>query len=66
MLSYFEYMYIRPIRKTIAPGAGGQKIREIDEIVESYLTERRVARDSVLLNTPPAWVQHLQAEIVAE
>ena len=66
MLSYFEYMYIRSIRKIMAPGAGGKKIREIDEIVESYLAKRRVARNSVLLNTPPAWVQHLQAEIVAE
>jgi len=59
-LSYFEYMYIRPIRNSVAPGAGGKKIREIHQIVESYLTRHRVARDSVLLNTPPAWVQHLQ------
>jgi len=59
-LSYFEYMYIRPIRRSVAPGAGGQKIREIHQIVESYLAQHRIARDTVLLNTPPAWVQHLQ------
>ena len=66
MLSYFEYMYIRPIRKTISPGAGGRKIREIHEIVESYIAQHRVKCDHVLLNTPPAWVQHLQADIVTE
>ncbi len=64
MLSYFEYMYIRPVRSSVTPGAGGKKIREIHRIVESYLSKHRVARDSVLLNAPPAWVQHLQAEIV--
>ncbi len=66
MLSYFEYMYIRPIRNTVSPGAGGRKIREIHQIVESYLTRHRVARDSVLLNTPPAWVQHLRPEPVTK
>lgn len=66
VLSYFEYMYIRPIRKSVSPGAGGRKIREIHQIVESYLTRHRVARDSVLLNTPPAWVQHLRPQPVTK
>ena len=66
MLSYFEYMYIRPVRSRISSGAGGSRIREIHQIVESYLAQHRVARDSVLLNTPPAWVQHLQADLVKE
>ncbi|MEO2033422.1 MAG: methyltransferase domain-containing protein [Planctomycetaceae bacterium] len=65
MLSYFEYMYIRPIRKTISPGAGGRNIREIHDIVESYIAQHRVKCDRVLFNTPPAWVQHLQADPVA-
>lgn len=63
MLSYFEYMYIRPIRRTVTVGAGGRRVREINEIVESYLGRYRVARDSVFLNTPPAWAQHLQADL---
>jgi phosphatidylethanolamine/phosphatidyl-N-methylethanolamine N-methyltransferase len=63
MLSYFEYMYIRPVRKTVSVGAGGRRIREIHRIVESYLGTHRVARDNVFLNTPPAWVQHLQADL---
>ena len=63
MLSYFEYMYIRPIRKTVSVGASGRRVREINEIVESYIGRHRVARDSVFLNTPPAWAQHLQADL---
>ncbi|MCH2201613.1 MAG: methyltransferase domain-containing protein [Fuerstiella sp.] len=64
MLSYFEYMYIRPVRSTMSPGVSGNRIREIHRIVESYFSRHRVARDSVLLNTPPAWVQHLQAKAI--
>lgn len=63
MLSYFEYMYIRPIRRTVTVGAGGRRVREINDIVESYIGRYRVARDSVFLNTPPAWAQHLQADV---
>ncbi len=63
MLSYFEYMYVRPIRRTVGMGAGGRRVREINEVVESYLGRHRVARDSVFLNTPPAWAQHLQADL---
>lgn len=63
MLSYFEYMYIRPIRKTVSVGSSGQRMKEIHEIVETYIGKHRVARDSVFLNTPPAWAQHLQADI---
>lgn len=66
MLSYFEYMYIRPIRKTVSVGTSGQRMKEIHEIVETYIGQHRVARDTVLLNTPPAWAQHLQADIKPE
>jgi phosphatidylethanolamine/phosphatidyl-N-methylethanolamine N-methyltransferase len=63
MLSYFEYMYIRPIRCKMTWGTGGDRVREVSSIVESYLSKQRVDRDSILLNTPPAWVQHLQADL---
>ncbi len=61
-LSYFEYMYIRPLRCRLARGAGGQRVREVSRIVESWIGRQGVARDSILLNLPPAWVQHLQAD----
>ncbi len=62
VLSYFEYMYVRSVRRRISPGTTGSRLREIHEIVESYIAQYRIARDPVLLNTPPAWVQHLRAQ----
>jgi phospholipid N-methyltransferase len=59
MLSYFEYMYIRPIRKAVTLGIDRNRIHEVDCLMNSHLARHFVTRDSVLLNLPPAWVQHL-------
>lgn len=61
-LSYFEYAYIRPIKKMIAVGKTRQKIHGVDRIMSGYLQQHRLHRDSVFLNFPPAWVQHLRVE----
>ena len=66
MLSYFEYMYVRPLRAKVAWGASGERVREVSSIVESYIGQYGIARDSALLNVPPAWVQHLQADVRPE
>lgn len=60
ILSYFEYMYVRPVRKRIARGAERQRIRRIDEIMQGHCERCRIGRDSIWLNVPPAWVQHLK------
>lgn len=60
-LSYFEYMFIRPIRGVITPGAEGKRIAEINDIVRSRFTSDRIRRDSVFLNIPPAWSQHFMS-----
>ncbi len=62
VLSYFEYMYVRPVRKVISRGDENQRIRQIDEIMASYTRQFRIQTDWVWLNIPPAWVQHLQKE----
>ena len=59
MLSYFEYMYIRPIRKAVTLGIDRNRIQEVDCLMNSHLARHQVTRDSILLNLPPAWVQHL-------
>jgi phospholipid N-methyltransferase len=58
-LSYFEYMYVRPIRKVVTRGQEKTRITRIDDIMAGHCEQRRVARDNVFLNVPPAWVQHL-------
>jgi len=59
MLSYFEYMYIRPIRKAMTLGIDRNRIREVDCLMNSHIGRYQATRDSILLNLPPAWVQHL-------
>ena len=37
----------------------GQRVRGVDQLMKSHLQRHSVCRDSILLNFPPAWVQHL-------
>jgi phosphatidylethanolamine/phosphatidyl-N-methylethanolamine N-methyltransferase len=62
VLSYFEYMYVRPVRKVISRGEENQRIRQIDDIMSHYTRQFRIQTDWVWFNLPPAWVQHLQKE----
>lgn len=60
VLSYFEYMYVRPLRRTFAGAEERQRLRELEQIMRRYLGEFRTARNWVFVNVPPAWVQHLR------
>jgi len=58
ILSYFEYMYVRPVRKRLTRGLERQRITQIDERLAAQCRETRIQQDNVWLNLPPAWVQH--------
>ena len=58
-LSYFEYMYVRPIRKVVTRGDEKTRITRIDDTMADHCRDRRIARDNIFINLPPAWVQHL-------
>jgi phosphatidylethanolamine/phosphatidyl-N-methylethanolamine N-methyltransferase len=60
VLSYFEYMAVRPIRKVVGSKTGRRHIRELDEVLTDYLDKYRFRRSWVFCNFPPAWVQHLR------
>lgn len=62
VLSYFEYMYVRPIRKVVTRGAERARITAIDATMQYHCDRCRIRRDSIWLNTPPAWVQHLRGQ----
>ena len=62
MLSYFEYMYVRPIRKIVTLGSDRQRIHEVNAVMEGHISRHRVRRQSILLNIPPAWIQHLRLD----
>lgn len=59
VLSFFEYMYVRPVRRVVSNRVEKQRLRELDEIISPYLKNHRIHRDWVFVNIPPAWVQHL-------
>ena len=60
VLSYFEYMYVRPIRKVVTRGAERIRITAIDATMQEHCDRCRIGRDNIWFNTPPAWVQHLR------
>jgi phosphatidylethanolamine/phosphatidyl-N-methylethanolamine N-methyltransferase len=62
ILSYFEYMYVRSLRKLVSGSIERRRLHDLDSILGAYSTRHRVCRDWVFLNTPPAWVQHLRKE----
>lgn len=62
VLSYFEYMGVRPIRKVVGRRVDRDHIRELDEALNGYLEQYRFHRSWVFCNFPPAWVQHLRRD----
>jgi phosphatidylethanolamine/phosphatidyl-N-methylethanolamine N-methyltransferase len=61
-LTYFEYMYMRSMRKLVSGETERNRLAGLDRVLNGFLSRHRMSRDSVLLNFPPAWVQHLQKE----
>lgn len=62
ILSYFEYMYVRPLRRLLSGRAERSRLQALDEIMGEYLRRHRIRRDRVFANFPPAWVQHLRKD----
>ena len=60
VLSYFEYMYVRSVRKRVGAKSSRQHMRDLDELLGGYIKQYRFRRSWVFLNVPPAWVQHLR------
>ncbi len=63
VLSYFEYAYIRRLKRCIARGDERTRLDGIERIVHDYQSRYRIRRDWVLLNVPPAWAQHLRRPV---
>ncbi|MSR57286.1 MAG: methyltransferase domain-containing protein [Planctomycetaceae bacterium] len=60
VLSYFEYMYMRPLRKLVSNSAGRRRLSELEVVLQEYQRTHGILRDWVFVNLPPAWVHHLQ------
>jgi phosphatidylethanolamine/phosphatidyl-N-methylethanolamine N-methyltransferase len=62
VLSFFEYMYVRPVRGLVARGSERTRIKNLDRVLNGRVRRHGFRRDWVFLNLPPAWVQHLRKE----
>ena len=62
-ISYFEYMYVRDLKKQLLTGDSRKRIRDLDAILREYQKLYRIRRDWIFPNIPPAWVQHLQRPV---
>jgi phospholipid N-methyltransferase len=59
-LSYFEYMFVRPVRKLVTSGGEKARLASLDGVIGEYRSRYHVRTDWIFANIPPAWVQHLQ------
>lgn len=64
VLSYFEYMYVRPIRTRVGKASERLRMQALTDVLAEYLTKHRFDTDWVFANLPPAWVQHLRNDDV--
>ena len=64
-LSFFEYMYVRPIRRVVSRSPERTRLAEIERILQSRFARHRFHTDWVFVNVPPAWVQHLRRDVAA-
>lgn len=65
VLSYFEYMYVRPIRTRVGKASERLRMQALTDVLAEYLSRHRFDTDWVFANLPPAWVQHLRNDDVA-
>lgn len=61
-LTFFEYMFVRPVRRAVSSGETRERLEKIEEILRTRFARYRIRTDWVFANLPPAWVQHLRRE----
>ena len=58
-LSYFEYLYVRPVRRRIGKRPDRLRLTRIDRRLQRRFEAHDGTLDRVFLNIPPACVRHL-------
>ncbi len=60
MLSFFEYVAVRRLKRMLSGRSERARLRGIGRILGDLLAQREFRRDCVLANVPPAWVHHVR------
>ena len=59
-LSFFEYFFIRGFRAVVGRGKERERLRGIGATLGGMFDRHEIRRELICLNTPPAWVHHVQ------
>ena len=59
-LSFFEYFFIRTARAVVSRGKERERLRGIGGTLREMLRRGEIRRELIWLNTPPAWVHHVE------
>lgn len=60
ILSYFEYVGIRGLKRKISSAAEAKRLGELDVYLAAIIREHQFAENTVLRNVPPAVARHLR------
>jgi phosphatidylethanolamine/phosphatidyl-N-methylethanolamine N-methyltransferase len=60
VLSFFQYILIRPAKMFVSAGPERDRLKGVGEAIEGELGAREFAREWVWVNVPPAWVHHMR------
>jgi phospholipid N-methyltransferase len=60
VLSFFEYILVRPAKMFVSAGAERARLRGVGEAIGSVVGEKAIAKEWVWVNVPPAWVHHVR------
>jgi phospholipid N-methyltransferase len=60
VVSFFEYIAIRRAKAAVSGRHDRERLHGIGRLIDRFLADREIRRESVLLNVPPAWVHHVR------
>ena len=59
-MSFFEYAFVRNVKKAVVRGNERIRIERVGEVITNFVNEHAVKKEIVLLNFPPARVYYCQ------
>ncbi len=60
VLSFFEYMAVRPVKRVISGASERLRLTGIQHALDALYAAGKAERDWVWPNVPPAWVNHVR------
>lgn len=60
VLSYFEYVALRMVARSLAVGRRGRRVRSVSRFLSEQIRRNQFDRRTVLINLPPAYARHFR------